>query len=144
VSGIVGLGELIMTAEIATAKIGGIAPFFIVSDVVRSVAFYCEKLGFAVEYQAPDVDPFFAIMQRDGAMIFMKSDRDVAPLPNHKRHHYMKWDAYVSVADPDALAAEFAARGVAFSDSLKDTEPGLRGFEISDPDEYILFFGRPR
>jgi hypothetical protein len=30
------------------------------------------------------------------------------------------------------------------SGSLKDTDDGLRGFEITDPDGYVLFFGRPR
>ena len=29
------------------------------------------------------------------------------------------------------------------SEPLKDTHDGLRGFEICDPDGYILFFGRP-
>jgi hypothetical protein len=32
-------------------------------------------------------------------------------------------------------------RGVPFSNPLKDTEEGLRGFEITDPDGYVLFFG---
>jgi len=49
----------------------------------------------------------------------------------------------VSNVDPDALAAEFAALGAAFSAPLKDTHDGLRGFEICDPDGYVLFFGRP-
>jgi hypothetical protein len=35
-------------------------------------------------------------------------------------------------------------RGVDFSATLKDTNDGLRGFEIRDPDGYVLFFGRPR
>jgi hypothetical protein len=26
---------------------------------------------------------------------------------------------------------------------LQDTSSGLRGFEITDPDGYVLFFGRP-
>jgi hypothetical protein len=30
---------------------------------------------------------------------------------------------------------------VPFSEPLKDTEEGLRGFEITDPDGYVLFFG---
>ena len=30
------------------------------------------------------------------------------------------------------------------SGSLKDTDDGLGGFEITDPDGYVLFFGRPR
>jgi hypothetical protein len=48
------------------------------------------------------------------------------------------------VPDPDALAAEFADHGAAFGAPLKDTRDGLRGFEIYDPDGYVLFFGRPR
>jgi hypothetical protein len=28
-----------------------------------------------------------------------------------------------------------------FTTALKDTSEGLRGFEITDPDAYILFFG---
>jgi len=54
----------------------------------------------------------------------------------------MRWDAFVYAADPDALAAEFAEHGAAFSASLNDTHDGLRGFEICDPDDYVLFFGR--
>jgi uncharacterized glyoxalase superfamily protein PhnB len=53
-------------------------------------------------------------------------------------------DAFVYVPDPDALAAEFAGHGATFSEPLKDTHDGLRGFEITDPDGYVLFFGRPR
>jgi hypothetical protein len=49
----------------------------------------------------------------------------------------MRWDAYVYVPDPDALAAEFADHGTAFSVPLKDTHDGLRGFEICDPDGYV-------
>ena len=44
----------------------------------------------------------------------------------------------------DALAAEFSGRGTAFGEPLKDTHDGLRGFEITDPDGHVLFFGRPR
>ena len=54
-----------------------------------------------------------------------------------------RWDAYFSVPDPDAMAAELEGRGVSFSDSLKDTHDGLRGFELIDPDGHVLFFGRP-
>jgi catechol 2,3-dioxygenase-like lactoylglutathione lyase family enzyme len=121
-----------------------ISPCFIVSDVDRTIAFYRDKLGFETRLREPDEGAFFGIIGRDGAQIFVKSDRDVSPLPNHKRHHYMRWDAFVYTADPDALAADFESRGAAFSDPLKDTHDGLRGFEISDPDDYILFFGRPR
>jgi len=127
--------------------IAGIAPSFIVRDVPAATSFYRDRLGFDVTYQHPDHEPWFAIVCRDEAMIFVKSV-GVEPLPNRKRgpnpNVAARWDAYVRVPDPDALAAEFTSRGVTFSEPLKDTHDGLRGFEIEDVDGYLLFFGRPR
>jgi catechol 2,3-dioxygenase-like lactoylglutathione lyase family enzyme len=121
-----------------------ISPFFIVSSVDQTIAFYRDKLGFEARFQQPDRDPFFAIIGRDGAQIFVKSDKAVLPLPNAKRHPCMRWDAFVYASDPDGLAVDFAGRGATFSVPLEDTHDGLRGFEICDPDGYVLFFGRPR
>src|SRR5262245_19554821 len=123
--------------------ISSVSPFFIVNDVGASFAFYRGKLGFEVTYQVPGEDVFFGIVRRDGAMIMFKSV-GVEPLPNCERDPEARWDAYLNVPDPDALAAEFASRGVVFSVPLKDTHDGLRGFELKDPDGYVLFFGRPR
>ena len=121
-----------------------ISPFFVVSDVARSVAFYCERLGFEVRFQQPETEPFFAIVGRGDVQIFLKSEGGVAPLPNAQRHPHLRWDAYVNCPEPDALAAELIGRGVVFSAPLANMQDGLRGFEISDPDGYVLFFGRPR
>jgi len=125
-----------------------ISPSFIVSNVAETIAFYRDKLGFETRFQQPDQDPFFAIIGRDGAQIFIKAEKDIAPVPNSKRHRHLRLGAFVYAPDPDALAAEFAARfadgAAAFSVPLKDTSDGLRGFEIRDPDGYVLFFGRPR
>ena len=122
--------------------ISGIAPFFIVKDVAAALSFYRDTLGFDVTFQEPAHDPFFAIVRRDGAMIMIKSV-GVKPIPNRERQPEARWDAYVSVPDPDALAAEFVSRGAIFSVPLKDTHDGLRGFELKDADGYVLFFGRP-
>jgi len=65
-------------------------------------------------------------------------------VPNYTRDPAARWDAYVQAPDPDALAAEYSARGVQFSKPLQDTHDGLRGFELKDTDGYVLFFGRPR
>ena len=124
-------------------KIACMCPFFIVSGVEQSITFYQERLGFETRFKQPDEQPFFAIVGRDGAMLFLKSGA-ATPLPNPRRDPAMRWDAYCYTPDPDALAAEFAGRGAEFSNPLKDTADGLRGFEITDPDGYVLFFGRPR
>jgi catechol 2,3-dioxygenase-like lactoylglutathione lyase family enzyme len=117
----------------ARATTQAISPFFIVSNVDQTIAFYRDKLGFEARFQQPDRNPFFAIVGRDGAQIFVKSDEDTSPLPNPKRNPSMRWDAYVYAPDPDALAVEFADHGAAFGVPLKDTHDGLRGFEICDP-----------
>ncbi len=129
----------------ASATTSAISPFFIVRNVERTIAFYNGRLGFAATFQEPGRDPFFAILRRDGAQLFVKAvDEDVQPMPNSERHPDARWDAYVYVSDPDALSAEFSRSGVIFSAALEDTHDGLRGFEIKDPEGYVLFFGPAR
>ena len=129
------------------AEIAGISPFFIVSNVPSALSFYRDRLGFEITLQGPEPDDiFFGIVRRGGAQILLK-DVGVTPVPNYTRdvkQGIARWDAFVIVPDPDALAAEFASRNVEFFEPLKDTDEGLRGFEVKDADGYLLFFGRPR
>ena len=79
-------------------------------------------------------------------MIIMK-DIGVDPVPNCTRDikkGIARWDAYLHVQDPAALAAEFSLQNVEFFKPLMDGDDGLRGFEVKDVDGYMLFFGRPR
>ncbi len=132
-----------MGIKMTRPEISRISPFFIVQDTAAALAFYRDQLGFEITFQEPDHDPFFGIVCRGGAMLMLK-DVGVDPLPNYKREPAARWDAYLYVPDPDALAAEFASRKVEFSEPLQDTHDGLRGFELQDSDGYVLFFGRPR
>jgi len=127
-------------------EIGIAAPLFIVRHAPTTLAFYRDKLGFDVTFQGPEPDDiFFGIVERGRAMIMFKAV-DVEPVPNYTRdigHGIARWDAYVHVPDPDALAAEFASRDVAFFVPLQNNTDRLRGFEIQDPDGHVLYFGRP-
>ena len=129
----------------AEVEVGGVAPLFIVKDVPAALAFYRDRLGFEITFEAEPDDVFFGIVRRGAAMIMVKAV-GVDPVPNYTRdvkQGIARWDAYVYVPDPDALAAELSSRGVAFFEPLKDTHDGLRGFELQDADGYVLFFGRP-
>ncbi len=53
--------------------LSAISPFFIVSNVDQTIAFYRDKLGFETRFQEPAADPFFAIVGRDGAQILVKA-----------------------------------------------------------------------
>jgi catechol 2,3-dioxygenase-like lactoylglutathione lyase family enzyme len=125
------------------AQLSYIAPFFIVGNVLRSAAFYRDRLGFELTFLGPD-RPFFAMLMRDGVGLMLKAiTPEVQPTPNPSRHHWARWDAYVNTPDPDALAEEFTSRGVSFREPLGINPDQLRGFEVMDPDGYVLYFGRP-
>ena len=127
-------------------EIGVVSPLFIVRNVPATLAFYRDKLGFDVTFEGPDPDDiFFGIVQRGRAMLMFKAI-DVEPVPNHSRdigHGIASWDAYIYVPDPDALYEELAARDVDFRVRLCDNSDNLRGFEVRDPNGYIIYFGRP-
>jgi catechol 2,3-dioxygenase-like lactoylglutathione lyase family enzyme len=129
------------------AAVHAISPFFIVRHVPTSLAFYRDRLGFEITFEGPAPDDiFFGIVRRGGAQILLKAV-GVEPQPNRSRdikQGIARWDAFVEVPDPDALAAEYAPRGVEFVEPLEDTDDGLRGFAIKDADGYVLFFGHPR
>jgi len=97
--------------------IAGIAPFFIVRNVPAALSFYRDRLGFEVTLQGPEPDDiFFGIVKRVAATIILKAI-GVEPTPNYARDvkkGWARWDAYLNVADPDALATEFSSRNVEF------------------------------
>ena len=124
-----------------------IAPFFIVDDLDATLAFYQSKLGFRVLYKGggdgagPD---FFAFVGRDQVMLNFKAiTPEIHPQPNHTRHEWARWDAYINTDDPDSLYQEFTAKNVAMHRELANTGDGLRAFEIVDNNGYVLCFGRP-
>ena len=118
-----------------------ITPFFIVKNLQASIAFYRERLGFQLDFQGPEGDVYYAGVSRDGASIMLKQILpDVLPQPNHTRHAWARWDAYVITMDPDALFDEFRHHGVSFVQELSFIDDGLWGFEITDADGYVLAF----
>src|SRR5437870_12782468 len=96
-------------------EISAISPLFIVSHVPSSLQFYRDRLGFEITFQGPAPDDiFFGIVRRGGAQILLKAI-GVAPVPNYTRDvkkGIARWDAFVGVPDPDALAAELASLNV--------------------------------
>jgi catechol 2,3-dioxygenase-like lactoylglutathione lyase family enzyme len=128
---------------VTRARLESICPFFIVRDIEPSIAFYVEKLGFDLTFKGPPDDPYFAIVERDGAWFMLKAiTPEVGPVPNSSRHGWARWDAYINVTEVDALYAEYKERGIAFHSALDVNSDHLRGFEVRDADGYVLYFGR--
>lgn len=121
-----------------------ISPSFIVSNLKDSIAFYIDQLGFEVLFIGPNEDPSWAIVGRDNISLFLKAIApDIKPIPNHTRHEWARWDAYISVTNPETLFEEYRSKGVTFHQPLQNDDDHLRGFEVADADGYVLFFGRP-
>ena len=127
-----------------TLTLEEIAPFFIVKNLAASIDFYNQKLGFKTDLVVPEDDPFFGIVSRNNVRILLKEITEyIHPVPNHTRHEWARWDAFILISDPDALFAEYQSRGLEFHGLLEDTSDGLCAFELKDHDGYVLCFGQP-
>jgi len=127
-------------AEVAR-NLTSISPFFIVESLEKSVPYYVERMGFQLDFQGPEGDPYYASVSRDGVSIMLKAIApDVLPRPNHTRHEWARWDASIYTLDPDTLFQEFKERGASFVKELSFIDAGLWGFEITDADGYVIAF----
>jgi catechol 2,3-dioxygenase-like lactoylglutathione lyase family enzyme len=130
-----------VTVESTTRNLESIRPFFIVKDLQAAVLYYRERFGFQLDFEGPAGDPFYAGVSRDGIGVMLKAIApDVPPRPNHTRHEWAPWDAYIYTLEPDALFEEFTRRGASFVKPLSFIGDGLWGFEVTDADGYVLAF----
>lgn len=122
----------------------GIAPLFLVGDVVATANFYRDKLGFGYERFWGD-PPAFCMVKRAGIVI-MLSQVGVAGAghPNELGAPGTEpWDAYIWVDDVDALYSEFQGRSVEIARDICDQPYGVRDFDVLDCNGYRLCFGEP-
>lgn len=116
-------------------RVLGTAPYFIVSDLQRSIDFY-GKLGFG-EPGIWGEPPCFAILHRDGFDILLSLAED----PSHVRPNgHGFWDMAVRISDLDGELAALEAAGIAIDKPPHDTEYEMRELEILDPDGYRICF----
>ena len=134
-----GRKDSLMTTIRKQTQLEAVMPFFIVDNLKAASEFYADQLGFETEIAIPESKPFFAIVRRDRVAIMLKEiGADTRPRPNHTRHEWARWDAYIYSPDPDTLFAEYQERNVKFHRPIADTGDGLRAFEIKDNNGYVL------
>jgi catechol 2,3-dioxygenase-like lactoylglutathione lyase family enzyme len=114
----------------------GIAPQFLVDDLERAIAYYCDKLGFRLDFA---YQSFYASVSRDGFAIHLKH----APKPAGEREHRKEnehLDAYISVSGIRDLFSELETRGALVIKPLEERPWACIDFYVEDPDGYILCF----
>ncbi|HLO95909.1 MAG TPA: VOC family protein [Burkholderiaceae bacterium] len=102
----------------------------------RSVAFYREVMGLALDWQ----EAGWALLSRDGFELMLGECPDALPARDIGDHAYV---AYLVVESVDALFAEFSARGVDVIKPLASEAWDMREFGIQTLDGHRLMFGEP-
>ena len=115
-----------------------ISPQFFSTDLVATLAYYRDKLGFDCVGTWHD-PPVYAIVARDGQHVHFRCAPPPAAQADKLDDELL--DAYFHVEDADALYAEYASRGVEFTRPLGDMPWNSREFVVKDVDGRLLAFG---
>jgi uncharacterized glyoxalase superfamily protein PhnB len=111
----------------------GSATVFVVEDVLRSVAFYRDRLGFDVAFTYGE-PVFYGGVCRGDVTIHLQAARA-------SKHQRGQGAINIFTADVDAVYEEFRQRGVAATNAPADRPYGMRDFDLTDPDGNFLCFG---
>ncbi len=121
------------------AHLTGIAPQFLVDDLERAIAYYCDKLGFRLEFV---YQSFYASVTRDGYEIHLKhGPRLVGDKEHREQNEHL--DAYISVSGIRGLFSELEKSGAQVIKPLEERPWRCLDFYVKDPDGYILCFSEP-
>lgn len=116
-------------------------PQLFVGDVRRSAAFYCDRLGFAIEYLYGE-PPFYALVAREGVGLNLRHV-DAPPVDAALRERESLLAASFVVERVKALFLEYRAQEVEFAQTLKAQPWGASDFIVRDPDGNLLSFASP-
>jgi uncharacterized glyoxalase superfamily protein PhnB len=123
----------------SAAQITGIAPQFLVDDLDRAIAYYQDRLGFALDFE---YQSFYASVSRDGFAIHLKHAPKLAAERAHRKENE-HIDAYVRVSNIRGLFSEVQRRGAAVITPLEQRPWACLDFYVEDRDGYILCFSEP-
>jgi catechol 2,3-dioxygenase-like lactoylglutathione lyase family enzyme len=123
-----------------------LVPELYVSDLARSLAFYCGALGFSIVYQRPAER--FAYIEREGAELMLEETVGRTWLAGPLEAPYGRGVNFqIEVADAAALRDTALAAGAPLIQDLeektylRDDEPvRVRQCVVQDPDGYLLRF----
>ncbi len=108
-------------------------PHLPVSNMARSIAYFCEVLGFRLAWQTTD-KRLSAIASGPIEVLLLTPWDGVGSPPTQS--------AYVYVEDPDTLYAEYEQAGATIIDAVASRPNGMRDFVVADPDGHLFVLGR--
>jgi uncharacterized glyoxalase superfamily protein PhnB len=151
-----------MVETVTAGKVTGVAPIFLVDDVVRTAEWYRDALGFEIgEYFREDHDhdehgndvalpegslsePFFVILARDGHRLML--GKTVAPgrgVTSNVDAKEFSGDAYFWCEGVDEIFMHAKESGAVILMEPEAQFYGIREFRVKDCDGRVLTFGAP-
>jgi uncharacterized glyoxalase superfamily protein PhnB len=123
----------------------GVTPNLMCNDLVRSLKFYRDVLGFEVSQTVPpDKAPFiFAWMKRGNVSIFLNQHMPPQPAQSDLFAGQAiggTASIYIELTGIDELAKAVEQRGAKFAMPIHTEFYGMREFAVKDPDGYVLIF----
>jgi predicted enzyme related to lactoylglutathione lyase len=115
---------------------------YIVNDVSTAVAFYTQRLGFAVKQQ---FGPNMAILTRDDLTLWVAGPGASAsrPMPDGRKPEPGGWNRFViEVGDLTALVAQMRAHGAQFRNDIV-AGPGGKQILCEDPSGNVVELFEP-
>jgi hypothetical protein len=131
-----------LSTDTATrSRIAAAVPQFSVADVLATVHYYRDCLGFVVGDLVAD-PPEWGAVGRDNVELFF--NRLPAGASSHPRIRALgAYDAYFRVSGVDQLAAEFRERGAVIREGPTNRVYDVREIVIEDLNGLVLAFGEP-
>ena len=130
------------TSTSTRSHLAAAVPQFSVSDVLVTVHYYRDRLGFAVGDLVAD-PPEWGAVGRDDVELFF--NRLPAGASSHPRiRAFGAYDAYFRVSGVDQLAAEFRERGAVIREGPTNRVYDMREVVVEDLNGLVLAFGESR
>jgi catechol 2,3-dioxygenase-like lactoylglutathione lyase family enzyme len=124
------------------AKLVNVCPVLISEDIVKTVNFYVEKLGFKYAKHYDKIDNF-ATLYRDSIELVVVQSKFGKVESNAKRYG-AGYDIYIdpnTVESVDVIYKEFLSKGVSIIEEPRKTDYGSYEFVVEDIDSRLIGVG---
>ena len=115
-----------------------VTPILFVRHVTASAGFYRDKLGFTIDFLYGE-PPFYGSVSRDGVCLHLRHVHQTNFTEIAAREPSLILASF-EVDNVQALADEFAAKGVDFAQPVTKEDWGGTDFHVRDPDGNVVSF----
>jgi lactoylglutathione lyase len=127
-------------AKAESLKMSEASPGLTVNDLEKSLAWYRDVLGFAVEERWEQEGKLTGVALRAGSVTFMIGQDDWKKGRDRKKGQGFRLYC-TTTQDVDAIAKRIEARGGKLDQEPRDQPWGTRDFSLTDPDGFKITIG---